>query len=182
MLKKMVITAGLAMALILVAAAKPASAQDSAPKPAAEVAAGHSYRLDYTVFELEDGKKINSRQYSMNVNGGEQNQMKIGTRVPVTIKADEIQYMDVGTSIWCRLRDHKDVLWLNDDVLLNAKMEISNFAIPEQQGQSTRPAIRQMAIEASTIATLGKAMTVGTVDDPNSKRQFQLEVTVTKLR
>jgi hypothetical protein len=32
------------------------------------------------------------------------------------------------------------------------------------------------------VALLGKPMLLGSVDDPNSKRQFQLEVTVTKLR
>jgi hypothetical protein len=182
MLKKLLTTAGLVAALILTASAKPASAQDSSSKPASEAAVGHAYRLDYTVFELEDGKKLNSRQYSMNLNSFEQNTIKIGTRVPVTVKDDEWQYVDLGTSIWCRLRDRKDVPWLGDDVMLNTKMEISNTANSEQQGPSTRPVIRQMAIEASTIATLGKSITVGTVDDPNSKRQFQLDVTVTKLR
>jgi hypothetical protein len=181
MLKKIVTTAGLAVALILAANAK-AAAQDSNSKPPAESAVGHAYRLDFTIFELEDGKKINSRQYSMNLNSFEQNTMKIGARVPVVTKGDEIQYMDVGTSIWCRLRDQKDVAWLSDGVMLNMKAEVSSFAIPDQQGQSTRPTIRQIQIEASTIATLGKAVTVGTVDDPNSKRQFQLEVTATKLR
>ena len=34
----------------------------------------------------------------------------------------------------------------------------------------------------STLALLGKPMVMGSVDDPNSKRQFQLEVTMTKLR
>src|SRR5215469_16862593 len=29
---------------------------------------GHSYRLDFTISELEDGKKINSRQYAINLN------------------------------------------------------------------------------------------------------------------
>jgi hypothetical protein len=42
--------------------------------------------------------------------------------------------------------------------------------------------IRQLKINASTLVLLGKPMVVGIVDDPNSKRQFQLEVTVTKLR
>jgi hypothetical protein len=42
--------------------------------------------------------------------------------------------------------------------------------------------IRQLQIKASTVALLGKPMVVGSVDDPNSKRQFQVEVTVTKLR
>jgi len=39
-----------------------------------------------------------------------------------------------------------------------------------------------MKIEASTIAVVGKQMVVGIVDDPNSKRQYQLEVTVTRLK
>jgi hypothetical protein len=42
--------------------------------------------------------------------------------------------------------------------------------------------LRQLNINASTLAVLGKPMILGSVDDPNSKRQFQLEVTVTKLR
>jgi hypothetical protein len=29
---------------------------------------------------------------------------------------------------------------------------------------------------------LGKSIIIGSADDPNSRRQFQLEVTVTKLR
>jgi hypothetical protein len=32
------------------------------------------------------------------------------------------------------------------------------------------------------VVVLDKPMLMGVVDDPNSKRQFQLEVTVTKLR
>jgi hypothetical protein len=39
----------------------------------------------------------------------------------------------------------------------------------------------QLKIEASTVAQAGKPIVVGSVDDPNPKRQFQLEVTVTKL-
>jgi hypothetical protein len=43
-------------------------------------------------------------------------------------------------------------------------------------------AIVQLKIEASTTATPGKPLIVGSVDDPNSKRQFQLELTVTRLK
>jgi len=137
----------------------------------------HSYRVDFSVNELEDGKKINSRQYSLNLNADDSTEMKIGTRVPVEPKQGEFQYLDVGTSIWCRIGDR------SDSVPLTVRAEISNFAIPEQEsGQVSRPAIRQLKINASTVALLGKQMVVGSVDDPNSKRQFQLEVTVTRLR
>jgi hypothetical protein len=54
--------------------------------------------------------------------------------------------------------------------------------MPEQQAQSTRPVLRQLSIKASTVTQLGKPMVVGSVDDPHSKRQFQLEVTVNKLK
>ena len=180
---KKILAAATVIAALIAVEARHAPAQESAPsKPAPEATEpGHAYRLDFTVSEIEDGKKINSRQYSMNMYG-DANEIKIGTRVPVELKNNEVQYMDVGTNIWCRLRDRRDVTWLGNDVMLNVRSEISNFAVPEQQGQSTRPILRQLKIDASTIATVGKSIVLGVVDDPNSKRQFQLEVTVTKLR
>jgi hypothetical protein len=142
-----------------------------------------AYRLDFSVNEMEDGKKINSRQYSMNSRPGDGNEIKIGTRVPVEVKQGEFQYLDVGTNIWCRLRDEADMSMLGSNVLLNVRAELSNFALPDQQqAQQFHPVVRQLKIEASTIAIPGKSLVVGVVDDPNSKRQFQLEVTVTKLR
>jgi hypothetical protein len=131
---------------------------------------------------MEDGKKINSRQYSMNLNSGDENQIHIGTRVPVEDKQSGFQYLDVGTNIWCRLRDRSDMSALGDYISLQVRTDISNFAVPEQQGQQVRPVLRQMSINASTLAMVGKPMVMGSLDDPNSKRQFQLEVTVTKLK
>jgi len=188
-MKTIRLAAALAMAVAMVAATRQAQAQDSsATKPAPEATEHHAYRLDFTLIEIDDGKKINSRQYSMNLNGGDEGEIKIGTRVPVTVKGDEYQYIDVGTNVWCRLRDRnsrsndKEMSWLANDVVLNVRSELSNFSIPDQQSQTMRPSIRQMKIDANTIAVIGKPMVIGTVDDPNSKRQFQLEVTVTKLR
>jgi hypothetical protein len=163
-----------------------AHAQDSTPakstaetKPAAVAAERpvHAYRLDFSVNELEDGKKINTRQYSLNLNADDANEIKIGTRVPVEAGHEQFQYMDVGTSIWCRIGERPE------GVPLSVRAEISNFAIPDQgTGHESRPTIRQFKINASTLALPGKPMVVGSVDDPNSKRQFQLEVTVTKLK
>lgn len=137
----------------------------------------HAYRLDFSVNELEDGKKLNSRQYSLNLNADDANEIKIGTRVPVEAAHEQFQYMDVGTSIWCRIGERAD------GIPMSVRADISNFAIPEQgTGHESLPVVRQFKINASTLALPGKPMVVGSVDDPNSKRQFQLEVTVTKLR
>ncbi|PYX81147.1 MAG: hypothetical protein DMG70_20765 [Acidobacteria bacterium] len=135
----------------------------------------NAYRLDYAVNEIEDGRKINSRQYSMNLNGGDANSIRIGTRVPVETKQGEFQYLDVGTNIWSRVTERENGLGLE------VRAEISNFAMNNQEN-SVRPLLRQMQINGSTLATVGKPLVIGSVDDPNSKRQFQLEVTATKLR
>jgi hypothetical protein len=42
--------------------------------------------------------------------------------------------------------------------------------------------VRQIKISGDTLLVVGKAIMIGSADDPNSKRQFQLEVTVTKLK
>jgi len=150
----------------------PAKQQSESPKVAA------AYRLDFFLIELEDGKKINTREYALNLVPGylESNNLKIGTRVPVEMKQGEIQYLDVGTNIYGRMRP------LGDGLQLDAHAEVSNFADSAQQNRSSMPLLRQLWIGGSTLVVLGKPMVIGAVDDPNSKRQFQLEVTVTKLR
>jgi hypothetical protein len=177
MLKKIIVTAAL-ISILIPGGAAIAYAQDSSASKAAPEAekAINAYRLDFSVNEIEDGKKMNTRQYSMNLNAEDANEIKIGTRVPVEAKQGEFQYLDVGTNIWSRIGERSNGL------ALSVRAEISNFAMPDQQTQTARPVLRQLSIKASTVAQLGKPMIVGSVDDPNSKRQFQLEVTVTKLR
>jgi hypothetical protein len=177
MLNKIIVTAAL-ISILMAGGVAIARAQDSSASkstPEAEKAT-NAYRLDFSVNEIEDGKKINTRQYSMNLNAEDANEIKIGTRVPVEAKQGEFQYLDVGTNIWSRIGERSNGL------ALSVRAEISNFAMPDQQTQMARPVLRQLSIKASTVAQLGKPMIVGSVDDPNSKRQFQLEVTVTKLR
>jgi hypothetical protein len=151
----------------------------------------HAYRVDFVISELEDGKKINSRHYSMDLNSGDHQQLKIGTRVPVATGSasgpeasalvnTQFQYMDVGTNIICRLDEH------GDDVDLDVHGDFSNFSAPDTQHASAnvvhQPIIRSMIINGSTLASLSKAVVIGVVDDPNSNREFQLEATVTKLK
>jgi hypothetical protein len=160
-------------------------AQDVA-QPKAEASAQaqtpHPYRLDYTLTEWEDGKKIDSRQYSISVGGGTpdgrpwQGEVQIGTRIPVVMKNDgSIQYVDAGTKIdaFISARNGTQVLRTNCDV--------SSVASDEAKVDG-RPILRTLTIVNEAPVALGKATMVGTADDPNSKRKFQLEVTVTEIK
>jgi hypothetical protein len=158
------------------------------PKPAP------AYHLDLTLNELENGKKINTRQYAMDLiaettgpaNGivrdftGRGKEIKIGTRVPIEADQGKLEYMDIGTRIWCRLLEEETGL------SLDVRAEVSSL-VPRSDTDIYHPAsrdpiVRQIEIQASTAIAPGKLTSLGTVDDPDSKRQFQLEVTATKLR
>jgi hypothetical protein len=94
----------------------------------------------------------------------------------VASKEGQLQYLDVGTNIWSRMVER------GDSLQLEVRAELSNFANPEQENRTTMPLLRQLHISASTVAAIGKPTVIGIVDDPNSKRQFRLAVTVTKLK
>jgi len=148
-----------------------AKQKSSEPKPV------EAYNLDFSINELEDGKKINSRQYSLKLNTNDSNEIKIGTRVPVEAKEGEFQYLDVGTNIWAQMREQRG------QTELVVRAEVSNFAIPEQgEKRDPHPALRQLKISGSTLLPMAKTMVMDSVDDPNSKRTFQIEVTATKLK
>jgi hypothetical protein len=151
----------------------------------------HAYRVGFAINELETGKKINARHYSMDLNTGDRQQLKIGTRVPVVsagsfasnnIPANtQYQYLDVGTTILCKLVEQR-----GGDVSLDVQSDFSNFSNSQETKTTSQPLappiIRQIKINGSTLTPLAETVVIGTVDDPNSNREFQLEATVTKLR
>jgi hypothetical protein len=148
-----------------------------------------AYRLDFSFNELEGDKKINTRHYSMNLTSDQSNEIKIGSRVPVTAAVNskdsggvdtQFQYIDLGTNIWAQVKPMPN----SDGQELVVRSEISNLDVNSVAGTgpNSLPVIRQMKMSGSTILIEGKPLLVGSMDDPTSKRQFQLEVTVTKLR
>ena len=160
-----------------------ARAQESGDSKAPKTRPIEPYRLDFSFNELDGEKKINTRHYSMNLTWTEPIEIKIGSRVPVASGASanstQFQYVDVGTRIWAHLEHGQ-----NDDQELLVRSEVSNIDLNAESGSvpNVPPVIRQIKIDGSTLLVLGKPLLIGSMDDPNSKRQFQLEVTVTKLR
>jgi hypothetical protein len=108
--------------------------------------------------------------------------LKIGTRVPIELKQGEIEYFDLGTRISARIQNYQGP----GPAGLSVSAEISSLAASDQSpARDAKPILRQFTINGSTasdMAVPGKPMVIGSVDDPDSKRTFQLEVTVTKLR
>ena len=140
--------------------------------------------MDFLLTELEDGKKNNSRTYSLMAREGILNKLRAGVRVPIATNMGspipQFQYLDVGMNIDCRVEEREGSL------ALNAVADSSSFSLPGEPkapgSVAEQPVIRQMRSEINTVISLGKTTLISSMDDPSSKRRFQLEVTATKVK
>ncbi len=97
--------------------------------------------------------------------------------MPVSVGDKGIQYMDVGLKISGR------VLERDGDLVLDSEIEMSTFALPEQAASSGgNPVVRTVSETISTRPVLGKPAVVSSLDDLNSRKRLQVELTVTRLR
>lgn len=137
-----------------------------------------TFRLDYALYEVEAGKRTNERAFTLTVNEGAHGQLRSGTRVPVTAGDNRgVQYMDVGLKISGR------VLERDGDVALESEIEMSTFALPDQAAAGKdNPVVRTISETVSTRPFLGKPSVLSSLDDLNSRKRIQVEVTVTRLR
>jgi hypothetical protein len=138
------------------------------------------YKLEFTVFELENGKRINERSYMLHLLDGDRRgtSTRVGTRVPVQVGPDKgVQYMDVGLKISADFHSADDsgvTLWIN--------FETSGFAVPEQSTQSGTPVLRNVNDATAAKLAYGKPTLISSIDDVNSKRRLQLELTATRVK
>ncbi len=177
----LVIISALLFMIATFGAVKTVRAQDNSKPSSAKEDSVDAYRLDLSFNELEDGKKLNTRHYSIDLTGGRPDEIKIGTRIPVATAQsgrgeDQYQYIDIGTRIEAQLISHGDELHVTGEI-----STVDTSAGPETSARLL-PVVRQIRIEGSTALVLGKPIIIGSADDPNSKRQFELEATVTKLK
>jgi hypothetical protein len=159
---------------VSVALALPLAAQET---PARSERPHASFRLDYQIYEMEGGKRVNERSYTQLVNEGGSGNLRVGSRVPVPAGEKGIQYMDVGLRINSRISEKEA-----GDVVLDADVDVSSFAIPEQADLKTSPVVRTLSQNVSTRPPLGRPTLLSSVDDVNSRKRTQVEVTVTRVK
>src|SRR3954470_9146274 len=168
----------------------PAAAQESKPdtkdeKPQAKAApvVYPVYKLDLSVYELQDGKRTNVRKYVMFIKGGGQTStVKVGNRVPVATGtasgSTQFQYMDVGLSLRCRDASEKD-----GTLTINTDFELGSLIVPDRPDPSTQgaPVVRQLREDGYSQIPMGKPSVVISIDDTNTTRTVQVEMTATRV-
>lgn len=164
----------LALAAVLLTLSAAALSEEATPRPER---ARSTFRIDYSLFELEGGKRVNERAYTLTVNEGRDAQLRTGSRVPVAVGEKGIQYQDVGLKIGGRVMER------DGDLTLDTEFEMSTLAQPEQAAEGRgNPVLRTVTQSVSTRPALGKPAVVSSLDDLGSRKRLQLEVTVTRVR
>src|SRR5512146_987133 len=147
---------------------EPASAHKESK--AGDQATTSAYRLDFRVYEVENGKRTNERAFSMPAKLPGESHLSVGTRVPVTTgEGQKSQYIDVGVTLHCRLTEQSGKLFAY------VRMEVSSFALPEQNADprgSTMPVLRNTNSQAETQIAPGKPQIILSADDVNSKKKL----------
>src|SRR5215469_11611673 len=129
------------------------------------------YKVVFLIYEVEDGKKINERTYTLpvtNVDGSpRESSIRVGTRVPIVSGEKQLTYMDVGLNLDCSVTEQEDKF------IVHGGVELSSFALPEQ-GTDPRsggnPVLRNVRQNFTTLVVPGKPTTATTMDDINSKK------------
>ena len=152
-----------------------------------QAATNNFFKLAFVLYEVEDGKRTNQRDYMMiGRTDNQPSSIRVSTKVPITTseKAGDkaYTYIDVGLRINCSMKEQED-----RRLQFHCDIEMSSFVRPEQVagaiGQSgpEAPVMRTTRTESWALLTLGKPTAFTTVDDINSAKRLQVEVTATKI-
>jgi len=159
--------------LCLISMCTAATAQDKKPSLG-------FYKLEFSIYEVQDGKRVNPHNFVLMLDNDRNGSIHIGNKVPITTSTKEgapsIQYMDVGISISAQLRE------TDTGLMLRSTVDVSSFAIPEQDLHGSNPLLRSVRADATTVLELGKPTLLNSIDDVSSNKRMQIEVTVTKIK
>ena len=139
-----------------------------------------AYRIELTVQEVADGKRLNSRNYMMMAEDGVPAKIRVSDRVMIQTNptnSASFQYHDVGMNIDCTPHER------GDGVALVIQVEFSGITPRDQTAPpSTSPMFRTERTEVDPVVTIGKPTLVASMDDTETNRRFEIEVTATKVK
>lgn len=149
-----------------------------------------TYRLTYTITEVDGGKRVGTEHYSMIVVTGQRATLKQGSKVPVltgsynagsaTTSAAGVQtqytYLDIGMNFAATLDE------IDHGARLNSKVEQSSVAAEKSGTVEQDPIVRQTVLEGTSFLSLGKPLMLGSVDIPGSTRHMDIEVVMEQVQ
>ena len=139
-----------------------------------------TYRLTYTVRDMDDNKQIGIQHFSLIVVSGARTTLKNGTKVPIVTGStsdtngskSEFTFVDIGLTIDASLDESAS------GVRLRTRLVRSSVAEEKAIGGIQEPLIRTTEMEGTSILTQGKQVSLGSLDVPGSTRHLDVEVSL----
>lgn len=139
-----------------------------------------TYRLTYTLTQIEDGKRTGSQHFELVVASGDRADIKQGTRVPIQTgsfnkdansKESQVQYMDIGLGIESRVEGFAD------GVKVTSKIAESSVGDEHSSFGGEDPVVHETELSATSVLPLDKPVVLGSLDVPGTTRRLEVEVT-----
>jgi hypothetical protein len=154
---------------------------------------GAGYRLDFKVSESEGGKKLRSRVYSLVTEARDSAKLSIERRAPAPSQSEadpeKKQSSDAvgGRNIECRiLAENERSIELHVDAAFSSPRtrEAGKDEKAEKAGLNgmENPDPTQLRVKDHVMVELGKPTVISVLDDPDSERTFQIEVTAIRIK
>jgi type II secretory pathway component GspD/PulD (secretin) len=145
-----------------------------------------TYRLTYTVTDMDNGKRVGTQHFAMVVVSGQETKLKQGSKIPIatgsassTATPGSIQtqmtYLDIGMNFSATLDEFAN------GVRLRSTVEQSSVSEDKSIAGVQEPIIRQTMLAGAAFLTPGKPLMLGTIDIPGSTRQLDVEVVMEQL-
>ena len=133
-----------------------------------------TYRVTYTITEMDNGKRTGAQRLTLLVIAGGKAILKHGSRVPIVTgmldkdsaaQSSQVQYLDVGLNIEASL----------DGDRLRSKVEQSSVADEKSGVGAQDPVVRQTMLEGMSDVAPGKTFVLGSLDIPGTTRHQEIE-------
>jgi hypothetical protein len=134
------------------------------------------YRLDFAIREMDGEKALDTRHYSLWLQAGEMERIQSSSSATYGIGDKKTVKNNIGVSFLCTVKETDSSPWLD------LQLQISDFIPPEKAEGGTYPVDRGIDIHSKAPLSLGKSVTVSSVEDPVSRHRFQVDVIATKLK
>lgn len=136
-----------------------------------------TYRLTYTLSEIDNGSRSGAQKYELIAASGERTTFTEGTKAPiVTAEPDkpespaQIQYIDLGLKILATPVSSAGGL------RLDSRIEQSSVASEKAASSVPDPTINQAVLDSTAYLTEGKPQVLGSLDVPGTARHLEIAV------
>jgi len=143
-----------------------------------------TWRLTYTITEVEGTNRLGSQHYVMVVAAGQEAILRQGNKVPIATSSyaardassheTAMTYQDVGMTFDTTLAEIQGGARLRSDI---AQTGLADDKVSIAQD----PVFRQATLRSEAVLTNGKPLVLGSMDIPGSTRRLEIEALIEPL-